>query len=339
LFGVGVSAFHRSLWPEILRRYEAGEEMKVIAEDLGIDTKTVYNVARRAGLPNRHVFDQKRTDRILTAYESGTPVGEIARAEGVHRSFVRNVARRAGLPARKDWARRYPLDESAFDNPTRVGWWLVGLLAADGCVRTGNLISLTQRERDADVLRAFLRYVGCPNRPLTELKLSPEAAKRAWPRSPACEARVWSRHMKEVLASHGVTASKTTSLTFSNEAARQTAVWLGLLDGDGWVSRVAQHGRIIAFYGAPPAMTQCSEFWTAQLGLKGAACLKVHKHSGGLKCVRLQGANAARAAAILLDSSPISLQRKRRSLEAIAATEVGGGQSTPPRMRTSEKSN
>jgi hypothetical protein len=37
---VGASAFHRSLWPEILRRYEAGDEMKAIAEDLGIDRKT-----------------------------------------------------------------------------------------------------------------------------------------------------------------------------------------------------------------------------------------------------------------------------------------------------------
>jgi hypothetical protein len=31
---VGFSAFHRALWPEIIRRYKTGEEMKAIAENL-----------------------------------------------------------------------------------------------------------------------------------------------------------------------------------------------------------------------------------------------------------------------------------------------------------------
>jgi hypothetical protein len=37
-----------------------------------------------------------------------------------------------------------------------------------------------------------------------------------------------------VVVSHGVTATKTKSLKFSPDAAEQPAVWLGLLDGDGW---------------------------------------------------------------------------------------------------------
>lgn len=314
--------------------------MKAIAEDLGIDRKTVYNVARRAGLPHRHVFDPERTNRILAAYEDGVSTTQIAETEGVHRTYVRDVAKRAGLPPREGWARKYPIDETAFDEPTPVGWWLVGLLAADGCVRTGNLISLAQSERDADVLREFLAYVGCPDRPLTELKLSPGAARRAWPRSAAWEARVWSRHMKEVLASYGVTATKTRSLEFSPEAAEQPAVWLGLLDGDGWVSEVAQKGqRVIAFFGAPPAMRQCSEFWGNRLVFERAAAPTVYQHRGGLGSVRLQGRKAACAAKILLASTPVSLRRKRRSLEAIAASATSDGSWTPPRMRTSENSN
>jgi hypothetical protein len=317
---VGVSDFHRSLWPEIIRRYEAGEEMKAIAEDLGIDRKTVYNVARRAGLPNRHIFDAARTERILEAYEAGRPVGEIASAEGVHRTYVRNVADRAGLPPREGWARKYPIDETAFDKPTEIGWWLVGVLAADGCVRTGNLISLPQSDRDADVLRAFLAYVGCPDRPLADLKLSRRAASRSWRRSPAWEARVWSRHMKEVLASYGITATKTKNLKFSAEAARQPAVWLGLLDGDGWVSEKGQRGRpVIAFYGTPSSMRQCSTFWGKRLTFQHRASPAVLNHRAGLKAVRLHGRNATRAAEILLRSSPTSLQRKRRTLEAIAS--------------------
>jgi hypothetical protein len=337
---MGVSAFHKSLWPEIIRRYEAGEEMNAIAEGLGVDRKTVYNVARRAGLPNRHKFDPARTARILKAYEAGTPVHEIASAENVHRTFVRNVARKAGLPPPANSRRRYPLNEDAFDNPTPVGWWLIGLLAADGSVTTGNLISLSQRASDSDVLRAFFEYVGCPTRPLTHLKLSPEAAQRAWARSPACEARIWSRHIKEVLASHGVTATKTRSLRFGQEAAAKAAVWLGLLDGDGWVSKMTKRGRPeIAFFGTTSVMRQCSNFWGARLDFQRVAAPTVNKHRGGLGAVRLYGANAVRAAEILLAASPTSLQRKRRTLEAIAATAGTLNGSAPRRMRTSTNSN
>jgi hypothetical protein len=133
----------------MIRRYEAGEEMKAIAEDLGIDRKTVYNVARRAGLPNRHIFDSERTGRIVAAYEAGVPPTEIAKEEGVNRTYVRKLASRAGLPPRQDWARKYPLDETAFDEPSPIGWWLVGLLAADGHIGArDNVVGLTQSARD-----------------------------------------------------------------------------------------------------------------------------------------------------------------------------------------------
>jgi hypothetical protein len=314
--------------------------MRFIAEDLGIDRKTVYNVARRAGLPRRHVFDDLRRGRIVDAYRAGTPVTDIAEAEGVHRSYVRNLARKANLPPRKDWARRYPIDESVFDSPTPVGWWLVGLLAADGCVRIGNLISLPQKKGDIDVLRAFLAYVGCPDRPLTHLKLSDEAKRRSFPRSEAYEARIWSARLKQALASHGVTADKTKKLRFSPDAASQPGVWLGLLDGDGWVSETGQRGRpVLAFYGTPSAMRQCSDFWAARLEFQRVSSPTLHRHRAGLRSVRLYGANAGRAAQILLASTPVSLQRKRRRLEAIAQMSLTPRGTTPPAVRTSKTSN
>jgi hypothetical protein len=336
---VGVSAFHKSLWPVIVRRYDAGEEMKLIAQDLGVDRKTVYNVARRAGLPNRHIFDSARTDRILSAYQSGTPVHEIATVEKVHRTYVRNVARRAGLAPRRDWQRLYPLNERAFDDPTPVGWWLVGLIGADGSFGKGNLITITQTERDVDVLHAFLAYVGCPDRPLTELKLSPEAQKRAWPRSRAYEARVFSRHMGETLGAYGVTRTKTKTLRFSTEAAAEPAVWLGLLDGDGWVSLGGKRGRaIIDFCGTPAVMRQCSRFWGNRLTFQGRPRPRLIKHHAGLARVQLSGRNATKAARMLLQASPTSLRRKRRTLEAIAALDATVDRWRPYRMRTSANS-
>jgi hypothetical protein len=318
---MGVSEFHRSLWPEIIRRYKAGEQMKAIADDLGVDRKTIYNVARRAALPNRHVFDPSRTGRILHAYRSGEPVVRIVEREGVHPSYVRTLARKAGLPPRKDWGRKYPLDETAFDQPTPIGWWLIGLLAADGHIGSrDNLVALTQSESDRDVLLAFLDYVGCPDKPLTALRLSPEAASRSHARRGAFCARVQSRYMCESLERHGITPRKTASLVLSTAAARQAPVWLGLLDGDGWVSDVGQRGRpLLAFYGTRAVMRQCSAFWGARLAFQRVSAPTVYQHVGALHGIRLHGANAARAARTLLPSSPVSLQRKRRILERIAA--------------------
>ena len=337
---VGASAFHKSLWPEIIRRYEMGEKVKAISEGLGVDRKTVYNVARRAGLPNRHICDPARTARIVLKYREGIPVREIARSEAVHRTYVRNVARKAGLPAREDWGRKYPIDHEAFDEPDAVGWWLIGLLAADGSVGRGNLVSLTQTGRDVDVLHAFLEYVSCPDRPLTHLKLSPEAARRAWPRSPAYEARIWSASIRGALERHGLRRNKTKRLCFSREAADNPAVWLGLLDGDGWVSTGGPgRGPLIDFCGTPAVMSQCSEFWGARLSFQRRKAPTVRRHRAGLARVALHGPNAVRGARILLGSSPVSLQRKRRTLEAIASTTVGEPSSTPQRMRTSGNSN
>jgi hypothetical protein len=289
---VGVSAFHKSLWPEIIRRYETGEEMKAIAEDLGIDQKTVYNVTRRAGLPRRHVFDQERRDRIIAAYKAGVPPTQIAEREGVTRNYVRDLARKAGLPPRKDWARKYTIDETAFDEPTSVGWWLIGLLAADGHIGVrDNLVALTQTERDIDVLHAFLAYLDCHARPLIELRLSADAASRSHPHQRAFEARVQSKYLCTTLAQYCITPRKTKSLVLSDTAAEEPAVWLGILDGDGWVSRCGQRGR-------------------------------PYRHKGELHGMKLYGANAIRAARLLLGSSAVSLQRKRRTLAEIAALKL-----------------
>jgi hypothetical protein len=318
---VGASAFHRSLWPEIIRRYEAGEEMKAIAEDLGIDRKTVYNVARRAGLPNRHIFDSERTKRILAAYESGVPPTKIAATEGVSRTYVRAVAKKAGLPPRRDWARKYKIDEKSFDDPTPVGWWLIGLLAADGHIgRRDNLVALTQSERDKDVLRTFLDYLGCADRPLIELRLSREAASRMHPRRSAFSARVQSKYLCASLAEYGITPRKTKTLVLSPRAAREPAVWLGVLDGDGWVSDGGQRGRpLLAFYGTEALMRQCSNFWGERLSFQRVRAPTVFRHVGFLYGMRLHGTNAIRAARLLLSSTPRSLERKRRKLEQIAA--------------------
>ena len=306
----------------IAARYAAGDPVAQIAREEGVCVKTVRNVARRQGLPSRRPDVRSRNSRIARRYASGELIATIAEDEGVHPSYVGAVGKRAGVAPRRNWRRRYPVNEAAFDHPTPIGWWLIGLLAADGSVITDgspvpNRITLCQRSADSDVLRKFLEYVGSPNRPLVELRLSPAAAARAWPRSPAKEARVYSKRMCEALARHGVVPNKTRSLVLSEEAAGQTAVWLGLLDGDGSVGLYRPTPRI-DFFGTPKLMIQCSQFWRTTLNLQEGHP-RPQRHRGGLAKVSLYATNAARAAQLMLEATPVSMNRKRRHLKRLIA--------------------
>lgn len=235
----------------IARRYAQGDLIAEIAVDEGVCEKTVRNVARARGLALRRRDQAERNALIVRRYERGNPVTRIAHDAGVARPYVRDVAARAGLPARTGWQRRYPIDETAFDAPTPIGWWLIGLLAADGCVfEAEHRVSLVQRGEDADVLHAFLHHVGAPDRPLTEIRC--DGSKATWSRPGALylEARVFSKRICAALGKHGVTPRKSRTLKFSGQAADQPAVWLGLLDGDGAVGARLNHAPPrITFYG------------------------------------------------------------------------------------------
>jgi hypothetical protein len=307
----------------IVQLYEGGLPVAEIAERFQVCVKTVRNVARRAGVPARNRPRLERDAKIVRSYEAGDPVGRIAARHAVSQPWVRHVAARAGLPSRRGWQRRYPLDEAAFDRPTRVGWWLIGLLAADGSIHAPeNRISLCQSTRDIDVLHAFYEYVGCPERPVTMLNLSPEASARQFPRRPAAEARVFSKRLVKALARHGIVPQKTESLELSVEASTRAAVWLGILDGDGSVG-IYRNGRApkLSFAGTEALMAQCECFWRGQLGIEGPRPA-ARPHAGGIWVFDLGYAKAVRAARILLSASPKSMRRKRAVLTQIAGRTV-----------------
>lgn len=303
----------------IMALYGEGLPVADIADRAGVCIKTVRNVARRAGLPARNPPRPERDAAIVRAYEAGKPVHRIANRYRVGRSRVRLVAARAGLPPRTGWQRRYPINEAAFDRPTRVGWWLIGLLAADGSINAAeNRISLCQSMKDVDVLHAFYEYVGCPERPLTMLNLSDEAKARQLPRGPAAEARVFSKRLVRALARHGVVPRKSASMKLGEEARRKAAVWLGILDGDGSVG-IHRNGRApkLSFAGSPALMAQCECFWRERLGIEGPRPA-ARPHAKGIWVFDLSCAKAVAAAHVLLGSSPTSMHRKRALLAQIA---------------------
>ena len=299
--------------------YTEGLPVAQIAGLAGVCVKTVRNVARRAGLPARNGPRPERDAAIVRSYQAGDRVRRIASEHGLSRPRVRRIAARAGVPARSGWQRQYPINEAAFDRPTPIGWWLIGLLAADGSIHAAeNRISLCQSTKDIDVLHAFYEYVGCPERPVTMLNLSQAAKARQLPRGPAAEARVFSKRLVRALARHGVVPRKTGSMKLSEEASRRAAAWLGVLDGDGSVG-IYRSGRApkLSFAGSEALMVQCQCFWRRQLEIAGPRP-SARPHAKGIWVFDLWCAKAEGAARILLGASPRSMRRKRALLAQIA---------------------
>jgi hypothetical protein len=300
--------------------YQQGIPVADIAARAGVCVKTVRNVARRFQLPPRNPSRPERDAQAVARYAAGEKVAGIAQDLGISRSRVRVIAARAGLPPRSDWRRLYPLDEAAFDRPTDVGWWLVGLLAADGSINAKEQrVSLCQTLDDADVLHAFYEYVGCPGRPLTMLNLSKVAQARQYPRRAAAEARIFSKRIVSALARHGVVPRKTASMKLGDEAANRAAVWLGVLDGDGSVGIYRDgHNPRVRFSGTRQLMEQCELFWRRSLGFEGPTPT-ARAHARGIWAFDLSGRKARAAAGVLVASSPISMKRKRAKLSALIA--------------------
>ena len=153
---------------------------------------------------------------------------------------------------------------------------------------------------DADVLHAFYTYVGCPDRPLAMLNLSEAARARHLPRRPAAEARIFSERIVRALACHGVVPQKSASMTLGDEASRNAAVWLGVLDGDGSVG-IYRNGRAprLMFSGARPLMERCEAFWRSELPYATDRPRAI-SHSGGIWPFSLWGTNAVLRARHLL---------------------------------------
>jgi hypothetical protein len=228
---------------------------------------------------------------------------------------VQRRLRRAGFqfmdPATR--ARRYPLDEHAFDELTPQALYWLGMLAADGNVY-GNQITLVQKASEAAHARRFLDFVGTP-RPLY-----------IRPATGSVAAVISSRHISDTLTAYGITERKSYTLELDAAVAAGPACWLGMLDGDGSAFINSYDGsRRLLWTGTCAVMEQCADFWEPILGRRYAVYRQCGESLWGFV---LSGRTAGRAAGELLASVPYSMPRKRRMLREIASSATASGRAT-----------
>jgi hypothetical protein len=104
---------------ELVERYEAGESVKALAVDFGIDRRTAMRIIRSVGSEVRYRADVD-VDAARVLYETGFSLARVGEELNVSARTVLNLFRRAGIPTRpvgsNQWTRETLVrirDESA----------------------------------------------------------------------------------------------------------------------------------------------------------------------------------------------------------------------------------
>jgi hypothetical protein len=236
-------------------------------------------------------------------YAEGLTITEVASRTGFYRDTVRKALVGCGEMIH-DRSRKWPVRHDAFADPlSPEGWYWIGMLAADGCVR-GPSICLVQHTSRAAMLTRFLAFVGSGGRPFRVINGG---------RGLVADAS--SPRMAADLGRHGVVPRKSLTMEASEEAAAQPLFWLGVFDGDGCCTFSKRGVPTIGIVGSRPLMTQFAAFLHAQLG---DPLPSVGRNGATVSEVRVTGDRARRLAELWLSLTDVSLEPKRERLERAA---------------------
>lgn len=198
---------------------------------------------------------------------------------------------------------RRSLRADAFrDSSPEMYYWL-GYLVADGCCHSRTYgVSLIQSGERREQVAKFRAWLG------SDHTIS-EYVNAAG--NPVASVQVFSRTMREDLAALGIHPRKTyRDDRIAEHAAASPSFWLGLLDGDGWVSAYGTtRSPAINFVGTRAVLTQCGDQMERTLGVSSRVLVANRREDGSasLHVVQFQGAAAQAVLAHLYSEVPDSL--------------------------------
>lgn len=142
--------------------YLAGEPVTSIANRYKVDFKTIYNFLERQGIarnPPYHQLTLAQITEIKRRYQAGETSYRLAIDFGVSRPAICKHLRDANLtPLRDEFGCVYTCDHQFFSNvaaPNKA--YILGLIAADGCIRQPNQLRINLKAEDVDLLRDVAR--------------------------------------------------------------------------------------------------------------------------------------------------------------------------------------
>lgn len=208
----------------------------ILVSEIAKIYKTSPSSITRA-LENNGVFTRnllKKTpenkEKLINEYVSGKTLDEIAKIYHVSPSTVSSLLDEYNIKKRPSGKTLYTLNEHYFDLiDTQEKAYIIGLLAADGCV-CRNTITLALQESDKHILEEINCLLGS-NRKLRLLK--PEIGKNMF------YLTITNKYMASKLKKLGIIENKSLKLSFPEciDNILLPHFLRGLLDGDGHIGK------------------------------------------------------------------------------------------------------
>lgn len=294
---------------EIGQDYRAGLSMQGLCQKYAMDFRRIRSVLVRQDISIRQrtndVVTASRRARILDLYDAGSNVSDIARELGLCDHTIINVARQHGRQIRsKNFGKRrlYPLNEYCFSALSNEAAYWAGMLMADGCISSGNSVSITLHRQDEDHLHTLANFFGSTHHRLV----------RASDKLATCLG-IRSGKIVSDLAQLGIVPRKSHAARAAASMAHNRFFWLGEIDGDGCVLETKEGTPALELCGSQFIVTQFAEFVTEHFGWPPRA---ISRHKS-IFALRINGGQAIEVMKLLWQGHDFGLPRKRREAEAL----------------------
>ena len=294
---------------EAARRYAGGESAGEVSRALGTSEPWVIEQVKRAGVAIRPTGKLTgKGSEIARRYLAEESTAEIAEDLDVSDVAISRQLALAGVRVhRPGWkVRKHPLRDDSFcfadalsDSllpswDAEAAYW-AGFIMADGTVSDTGRITLALSAVDADQIRAWLTFLGCP-----DVKVRIESISWNGQKKSKARAQVSSQKMAADLARNGIVPRKThAGLPVSAALAAQPAFWRGMVDGDGTITLpVGKHGPSLSLVGSPVVMEQYADFLREVVGGTRPRILNA-AGSTVIRLVKVEGVRAREAIRVL----------------------------------------
>lgn len=209
--------------------------------------------------PQKIVWTAEQSDMIAKMYlQDGSTTNEIGTALGVSGSSIIKELKRQNIT--RTLNRKYLIDESAFSDPTNpeTAYW-AGFIMADGNISVKEsgrryvlFIELSVKDEDHLIqLQKFLKT----NKPIYRRKRISFGKEREYVRLEIISKKIYN----DLFQIYGITGNKSLNAKCSALMENNKYFWLGVIDGDGHISKRGKH-HVIGLIGSKRMIKQYQKF-------------------------------------------------------------------------------
>lgn len=244
---------------EIIKLYKDGKGSTEISKIYDCCTATICKIIKKEGITRNNkechlkYFEKDRV-LVIKLYKKGLSSNQISKKLNMNSTTVLQIVRKEGIVKSKGSTLKYTINENYFDKLNQENSWLLGLIAADGCIDTKNSIHFGQSGSEGLKIMKYIIKILNYSGPI----------KAAFKRTNTFYfINITSSKLVKKLKTFNIVHRKTLIYEFPNQMKTFLFSFLrGYIDGDGCVCSYKDRGYdrlLINFLGTKKFIDVCSE--------------------------------------------------------------------------------